>query len=771
MTPTLRLAASSLAALLAAAPLVAFAEGQTRAIDRGASTEDLLDVAKREKKMAPQVLFDAYKDLEFVVGEALKIEARTLDLPLGQMTLAGGWLIPIKAKEVEAKLLEGKPAGWLPERPVIAMVYIGDGSFSWDAPNPTEQWALNEALRDLRVEKDPNRDGLKGTIDGGAVIHLNGRWRQLLTEGGKAGTADKKTLADAKKLWAARGDLQGIDYARRQTRDALEGEERGFLGLEMQTKSLKGTPFLTYDYDPDEFEGVSLSVLKRYALNRDSLNGWSLGQWVAPEKAAGRSDRELGHAATTWEVDVSHYNQDMTVYRDPDVGEWGMQVEGSLDLKFNEGPHKTLRLALMNKGETDRRVTVERLEDENGNTLEFLHHGDELIISLPAAKQKGDSMVLKYKYKGLFVATIKQEVATGSISDADTNPYSSIINYRVPNDYSWYPQVPGHMDSYSFDWVLRVPKPMVAATSGMLLSVVDDGTYNVHTIKEDVPVSFPAILFGRLSVKENNPDYSKGETKIRVYIHPGFEKDAQSFIDEAQSILNYYSAVFGPYPYKELDLAQMPGFFGYAQAPAGLVQMTGEVYMSKTDLANLYGATAELRDYFIPHEIAHEWWGHRAGWGSYRDQWVSETFAEFSAALYVEERDRRKSGDPNDTSGYDQRAADWKRQRRGHIASRTSPLWMGGRSNKYQSTVYARGPLVLDALRRSFGREAVLKMMFTYNNYAHDHGGNAITDDLQLVLEQVIPGVGFADFIKQFIKLNAELPGTSGKDDASADPG
>ncbi len=40
--------------------------------------------------------------------------------------------------------------------------------------------------------------------------------------------------------------------------------------------------------------------------------------------------------------------------------------------------------------------------------------------------------------------------------------------------------------------------------------------------------------------------------------------------------------------------------------------------------------------YVAPHEIAHQWWGHVVGWDSYRDQWMSEGFAEFSASLYVQ---------------------------------------------------------------------------------------------------------------------------------------
>jgi aminopeptidase N len=33
-----------------------------------------------------------------------------------------------------------------------------------------------------------------------------------------------------------------------------------------------------------------------------------------------------------------------------------------------------------------------------------------------------------------------------------------------------------------------------------------------------------------------------------------------------------------------------------------------------------------------PHEVAHQWWGQEVGFDSYRDQWMSEGFANFSVA-------------------------------------------------------------------------------------------------------------------------------------------
>ncbi len=35
------------------------------------------------------------------------------------------------------------------------------------------------------------------------------------------------------------------------------------------------------------------------------------------------------------------------------------------------------------------------------------------------------------------------------------------------------------------------------------------------------------------------------------------------------------------------------------------------------------------------HEVAHQWWGQTVGFASYRDQWMSEGFADFSASLFL----------------------------------------------------------------------------------------------------------------------------------------
>jgi hypothetical protein len=113
---------------------------------------------------------------------------------------------------------------------------------------------------------------------------------------------------------------------------------------------------------------------------------------------------------------------------------------------------------------------------------------------------------------------------------------------------------------------------------------------------------------------------------------------ADPAIADAQNSMRIYNAFFGKLPYTRIAMTQQPaGNFG--QAWPTLVYMPYLAYIDTTQRAQLLGTrggTDTFWRYVAPHEVAHQWWGHIIGWDSYRDQWMSEGFAEFSASLYVQ---------------------------------------------------------------------------------------------------------------------------------------
>ncbi|MBJ94616.1 MAG: hypothetical protein CMP23_09090 [Rickettsiales bacterium] len=757
---------SMLILLIGSSPFILTNPGYAQSERRDAEDEDddeLMERARREKRNPLQLYYKASRKGTLDFEAARKLDAMELDLPYAKAKLDGGWIVPIKPKQLKEAELEGLE---IPERKQIAAVYIGAGTFHWESPNSTERWMLNEGLRNVHpTRKKSDVSSLDAIISKGAILYFNGSWRETFSGADASVEIDKKSIKTAKKLWKSRKKVFFSPFSRIQTQDAFAGTERNGLLIDMATKSIKGAAFLSYGIDPVDPEPVTLNIVRPYALNRDSLDFFDLGQWVLPETDAKLKPTEIALDRLNGDIDIEHYNLDLTVYRDQDLGLYGVRMKGTTDFTVREDNVRMVRFSLINKfSENGQSYKVKSLTDGNGDRLDYLHSGNVLMVRLPGEPQKGDRFQLDIVTEGAVVNGIKQPPPSTSLTDQQSlGNVVKLVNYRLPVQ-GWFPGSENMSDYFTFDWKLKLPKPFVAATSGTLLSMTEEGKYNVHVIKEQVPVIFPVILFGRFAITENDADVAAGETKIRIYTHPGQGKDAESFIAEADGILKYYAHLFGrPYPYQELDLAQMPVGMGYAQAPSGLVQMTGEVYISKTDLVNIYGVSdPQLRDYFIPHELAHEWWGAMTGFST-RDQWVSETFAEFSAALYVEFRDQQKNGDPNDTSGYENRMEEWKIRRNGHKQDRTAPLWVGYRAGqaKTQSSIYARGPLLMDMLRKNFGRENVIKAMRYYINFAQDHrGGFALTEDWQNMLEQAIPGVGFRDFLQEYIKGNAALDPT-----------
>jgi hypothetical protein len=113
---------------------------------------------------------------------------------------------------------------------------------------------------------------------------------------------------------------------------------------------------------------------------------------------------------------------------------------------------------------------------------------------------------------------------------------------------------------------------------------------------------------------------------------------ADPAIADAQNSMRIYNAFFGKLPYTRIAMSQQPAP-NFGQAWPTLVYMPYLAYIDTTQRAQLLGTrggTSTFWRYVAPHEVAHQWWGHIIGWDSYRDQWMSEGFAEFSASLYVQ---------------------------------------------------------------------------------------------------------------------------------------
>lgn len=112
---------------------------------------------------------------------------------------------------------------------------------------------------------------------------------------------------------------------------------------------------------------------------------------------------------------------------------------------------------------------------------------------------------------------------------------------------------------------------------------------------------------------------------------------AKTALADAQNATRIFNAYFGKLPYSRIAISQQPAS-NFGQAWPTLVYMPYTAFLDTTTRQQLLGGGGlnSFFQYVGPHEVAHQWWGHVIGWESYRDQWMSEGFAEFSASLWVE---------------------------------------------------------------------------------------------------------------------------------------
>src|SRR3974390_2625444 len=96
------------------------------------------------------------------------------------------------------------------------------------------------------------------------------------------------------------------------------------------------------------------------------------------------------------------------------------------------------------------------------------------------------------------------------------------------------------------------------------------------------------------------------------------------------------SARFGPPALPHLTVSPIPGTFG--QGFPGLVYLSTLSYLKNLPQP---ARTSEPEQIFLSdliqvHETAHQWWGNRTWSSGYRDSWLMEALANYSALLYME---------------------------------------------------------------------------------------------------------------------------------------
>jgi hypothetical protein len=83
-------------------------------------------------------------------------------------------------------------------------------------------------------------------------------------------------------------------------------------------------------------------------------------------------------------------------------------------------------------------------------------------------------------------------------------------------------------------------------------------------------------------------------------------------------------------PYESLPVTMLEHDLPGGHSPAYFAIVNNPPPFRKLYWGNDPAAFAGVPEYFLAHEIAHQWWGQAVGWKNYHEQWISEGFAQTS---------------------------------------------------------------------------------------------------------------------------------------------
>jgi hypothetical protein len=341
-----------------------------------------------------------------------------------------------------------------------------------------------------------------------------------------------------------------------------------------------------------------------------------------------------------------------------------------------------------------RDLQVREVTDGEGEPLFHMRSGRELAVLLPGPSVAGEKLRLKVSYGG----RVLKWVGRGTWDLEDTN--------------AWYPHC-GTVDRATYDVTLQWPAKYELISGGRLVDQGRRGRYRWERRLLELPSIAASFVLGDFLIEnrqcghiELTMAFDRG-TPIRLT-----ERIRTRALDTVEEALAFFEEVFGPYPLDHLAIAILPRDF--SQSYLGFITLTDSVV--RLDPPRSQTAWDWFRNTTIAHETAHQWWGNLLGWWSYRDQWLSEAMANYSAMIFYRQKEGEKAASLSDLS------AGWmKSLSRTTMDGRTieslGPIILGARLNSsvagngYGAIVYRKGAMVLAMLARTMGEERFLAML------------------------------------------------------------
>ncbi len=184
-----------------------------------------------------------------------------------------------------------------------------------------------------------------------------------------------------------------------------------------------------------------------------------------------------------------------------------------------------------------------------------------------------------------------------------------------------------HGEPKQTDLHIEVPKPLVAASNGILTNITDNGDTRTYHWQTRSAHNTYGIALNIAPYEKLETTYNSifGNTYPIVYYHlPGSEQQARVLFDEIPTMLTFFERMIGPYPFASEKV-------GVVQTPhLGMEHQTINAY------GNEYKKDEFGFDWLLQHEFAHEYFGNQVTNDNWDHMWIHEGLGSYMQPLFAQ---------------------------------------------------------------------------------------------------------------------------------------
>jgi aminopeptidase N len=346
-------------------------------------------------------------------------------------------------------------------------------------------------------------------------------------------------------------------------------------------------------------------------------------------------------------------------------------------------------------------------------TAERVTQDSSIRVPLDTPLAKDSSTTLTFEYEGV-------------LDSADDSPVQGLKLAYIGDDTSyllyagrWFPVNAYGINRFTATMNITVPAHMTVIGSGKEspgaapatkrpVGALPTKTFTFTWDKPSFPGTIVAGIFQEFKSDEAGLD-------LHVFLKPAHQNMGATYASTAVKEFTYYVTLYGPAPSTTLRVVEIPD----DTLPAAWAPEIAAI--------SSRAVTEKVNYRLLANTIAHQWWGVSVSPASRDDWWLSDGFARYSEARYVEQAAGQ--------AGLEETVKDMSV---GALAYDTVPLSSAGKldifSPEFQSLVTDKGAMILHMLRWVIGDQKYDQTMRTFAaKYA---GKSASMDDFRALAEQ-----------------------------------